>query len=190
MKKLTLIFLNLLMCISLSACGENGRYNYEPNNGYDPSGEEITSQETEIQINYNEIIQNTSWTASGDGSCMMFTDDVNYFWYKDRDTTDDNYFAGTYQFYMGESAVEHITVDLSEYGVTEEELQSIFDGSDDYDLENFVCMTVEENSVIINGEEQLTESRMNSYFGFMLNDGTYLDIANMTTGTYYGFTKD
>ena len=39
-------------------------------------------------------------------------------------------------------------------------------------------------------KEQLSEDALSSYLGFFLQDGTYLDIANMTTGTYYGFTKE
>jgi len=37
---------------------------------------------------------------------------------------------------------------------------------------------------------ELSEDALSSYLGFFLQDGTYLDIANMTTGTYYGFTKE
>lgn len=43
---------------------------------------------------------------------------------------------------------------------------------------------------MLDGAEQLKEEKEISYYGFMLQDGGYLDIANMTTGTYYGFTKE
>ena len=39
------------------------------------------------------------------------------------------------------------------------------------------------------GEEQLSGDVRSSYLGFLLQDGTYLDIANMATGTYYGFKR-
>lgn len=138
----------------------------------------------------NDIVSNTSWTATDDGSYMVFADDTDYAWYQSKDDKNDNYFAGTYQFYMGEAALQHITVDLADFGVTNDEMQNIFDNSDTYDLEHFVCMTVANDSFMLSGVEQLGEIAEVHYYGFLLLDGTYLDIANMTTGAYYGFTKE
>lgn len=142
----------------------------------------------ELQAN-NDIVVNTSWVAR-DGSCMVFIDDTNYAWYQKKDVVDDNYFAGTYEFYMGNAALEHLTVDLKEFGVTKDEMQQIFDSNEEYSLENFVCMTVDNESFMLAGEEQLEQNKEISYYGFLLQDGNYLDIANMVTGTYYGFMKE
>ena len=59
-----------------------------------------------------------------------------------------------------------------------------------YTRDNFICFSCVNQSFILRGEEQLSEDVRSSYLGFLLRDGTYLDIANMTTGTYYGFTKE
>lgn len=135
-------------------------------------------------------IANTAWVSKDDGSYMVFTNETEYAWYQSKEETDDNYFMGTYQFYSGDAALRYITVDLVDYSITEEEMQKIFDENEAYNLENFVCMTMDNESFMLNGEEQLDENSSVSYFGFMLEDNTYLDIANMNTGAYYGFTKE
>lgn len=138
----------------------------------------------------NEIVTDSAWRSVDDESYMVFKDDANYAWYQVEGEEDDNYFAGTYEFYIGEAAVSHLTVDLAEFEITNEEIQDIFDSNEEYSLENFVCMTVDNSSFMLNGEEQLAENKPMSYFGFLLRDNTYLDIVNMITGSYYGFIKD
>ena len=48
----------------------------------------------------------------------------------------------------------------------------------------------EEPFIYAGRAEHLNEEKEVSYYGFILQDGGYLGIANMTTGTYYGFTKE
>lgn len=165
------ISLALILMLCFTACAKN------------PAGD------ADEAANRNALA-NTAWVSVDDGSYMVFTDETNYAWYQNKDVADDNYFMGTYQFYIGQAALQYITVDLAEFAVTEEELQQIFDANEEYNLENFVCMTADNASFMLNGEEQLSENSAVSYFGFLLEENTYLDIANMTTGTYYGFTKE
>lgn len=187
MKSLYVIFI-LLSCMTLTACEKSI-------DGPNPTGEpfvassEIGGQEYETIENSNAVIVNTAWIAR-DESYMVFMEENRYAWYQKKEITDDNYYAGTYEFFMGSAALEHLTVDLADYGVTKEEMQQVFDRNEEYSLDNFVCMTVDNDSFMLNGQEQLEENKEVSYFGFLLEDGTYLDIANMTTGTYYGFTKE
>lgn len=189
MKKLCSLLLILTTCLALSACSKNA---FIPTNT--PEEPPIAASEpdepgSDTDENSNTMVANTSWIAR-DKSCMVFMEDDRYAWYQTKEITDDNYYAGTYQLFLGEAALKHLTVDLEEYGVTEDEMQQVFDKNEEYSLENFVCMTIENDSFMLNGEEQLDQNKEVSYFGFLLQDGTYLDIANMTTGTYYGFTKE
>lgn len=139
--------------------------------------------------NHN-ILAGTSWISADDESQMVFNEDQSFGWYQSKDEKDDNYFSGTYVFYMGQEAMNYLTGDLSEYNVTEEEMQFYFDKNKEYALDNFVCFTTNNQSFLLNGEEQLSEEQKTSYYGFLLGDGTFLDIANMSTGTYYGFSKE
>lgn len=149
-----------------------------------------TSEVSTREGSESDILAGTSWIAAGDGSQLVFNTDKSYAWYRSKDETDDNYFAGTYEAYIGQAAMDYLTGELSEYGITPEEMQPYFDRNEEYGIDNFICFTVNNESFLINGEEQLSGNKENSYFGFLLLDGTYLDIANMTTGTYYGFSKE
>lgn len=137
-----------------------------------------------------DIVSGTSWIATDDGSQLVFNKDQSFFWYKSKAEKNDNYFAGTYEFYIGKAAMDYLTGDLAEYGVTAEEMQFYFDRNEMYSLENFICFSTNNQSFLLDGKEQLSQEKKTSYFGFLLKDGTYLDIANMDTHTYYGFSKE
>lgn len=137
-----------------------------------------------------DLVAGTSWISADDGSQMIFNKDQSFGWYQSKDDKEDNYFAGTYDFYIGQDAMDYVTGPLSGYGVTEEKMQLYFDKNEEYGLDNFVCFTTNNQSFMLNGEEQLSEEKKSSYFGFLLQDGTFLDVANMVTGTYYGFSKE
>lgn len=130
---------------------------------------------------------NTTWIAS-DGSEMIFGEkEMN--WYKDEGVHDDNYYTGTYEYYRGKDAVKFITTELSEYGVTEEELDRLFEKNSEQTEENFVVFNLVYSGIVIGGETTVPPRPLVPWYGFILNDGTYLDVVNMNTATYYAFTK-
>lgn len=137
-----------------------------------------------------DFLAGTAWIANNDGSYWVFEPDHTFHWYQTKGITDDNYFAGTYEFHMGSDGIKYLTTELSQYAVTEEEILGVIARAPAYNVDNFVCFSTTNQSFLRNGEEQLDQPNVSSYFGFLLLDGTYLDIANMTTGNYYGFTKE
>ncbi|MBD5085427.1 MAG: YueC family protein [Clostridiales bacterium] len=137
-----------------------------------------------------DLLAGTSWIAANDGSQWVFREDQTFHWYQTKGETDDNYFAGTYEFHIGQDALDYLTTELSRYAVTEREMRDVISRVPEYTVDNFVCFSCVNQSFMLNGQEQLSEENVSSYFGFLLLDGTYLDIANMTTGTYYGFMKE
>lgn len=168
MKKRRLIYSILLLCLFLylSGCASGA----DAQNG--------------------NILAGTSWISADDGSQMVFNEDESFGWYQSKEEKDDNYYAGTYDFYVGQDAMDYLTGDLAEYEVTKEEMQLYFDRNEEYGLNNFVCFTLNNQSFLLSGEEQLSEEKQTHYFGFLLEDGTFLDIANMITATYHGFSKE
>ena len=137
-----------------------------------------------------DLLAGTSWLSGDDNSQWVFGTDKTFHWYQTEGETDDNYFAGTYEFHVGQDAVNYLTTELSEYGITERMIRQVISSNLEYILDNFVCFSCVNQSFMLHGKEQLSEDTISSYLGFFLQDGTYLDIANMTTGTYYGFTKE
>lgn len=138
-------------------------------------------------VDSGSLISNTTWIASG-GSEVVFSE-KRIDWYQDPEEHSDNYYSGVYKFYIGKEAVDYITKDLSEYGVTKNELSSVFDRNIDYSEDNFVVLDIRYDKFILDGKEQEIPRPLVPWFGFILDDNTYLDVANMNTGTYYKFTK-
>ena len=137
-----------------------------------------------------DLLAGTSWISGNDNSQWVFGTDKTFHWYQTEGETDDNYFAGTYEFHVGQDAINYLTTEFSDYGITERKIRQVISSNSEYTLDNFVCFSCVNQSFMLRGKEQLSEDTISSYLGFFLQDGTYLDIANMTTGTYYGFTKE
>lgn len=147
-------------------------------------GNEKVKEENNKPINE---MSNTIWIAS-DGSEMIF-EEKDFNWYKDEGVHDDNYYTGTYEYYRGEAAVKFITTELSQYGVTEEELNTIFASDSKRTKENFVVFNMVYSSITIDGETSTPPRALVPWYGFILEDGTFLDVVNMNTASYYKFTK-
>ena len=135
----------------------------------------------------NNDMNNTVWIAT-DNSEMIF-DETSFNWYRDEGVYSDNYYGGTFEYYRGTDAVKFITTELSQYGVTESELQKLFERNEKYSEENFVVFNLVYNKVVMSGENITPERPLVPWYGFILEDGTVLDVVNMNTGTYYTFTK-
>lgn len=126
-----------------------------------------------------------------DGSVIYFETDDEFVWYQSDEDHDDNYFSGTYEFYFAEDAQDYIVNDLSDLGVTKNELTEYFERNNDsdfYKLSNFCCMVMHNDKMKMNGEDiDLSSESSDSYYMGFYADG-YLDAANMLTGNYASFT--
>ena len=190
MNKLLSITLLSAMLVFLPGCGKDAGSTETPQ---DPPAVELdaekenaaeTSSAAGSSVN---MMGNTTW-LSDDGSQVIFTED-RIDWYRSADDHSDNYYSGTYAFYMGEAAVDYITRDLSEYGITKEVLNILFDRSDKQNVSNFVVFDIRYDKYLLCGEEQTIERPLVPWFGFIFDEYTRLDVANMNTGTYYPFFK-
>lgn len=133
------------------------------------------------------LVANTRWLC-GDGSELVLTSN-RLDWYQEEGVHNDNYFSAEYKFYIGKDAVKFVTENLSEYGVTKDELQNTFDRNEMYDESNFVVFYINYDKFILDGEEQTITKPISPWFGFILRNNTFLDVANMNTKSYYDFEK-
>ena len=133
-------------------------------------------------------MDHTVWISDHDGSEVVFTED-RIDWYLDAKDHGDNYCSGTFSFYMGEDAVRYLTEDLAQYGITQEEVLSLVVGSDRYSVKDLVVFDLRYDKIVADGAEHKIEQPMAPWFGFLLDEGTRLDVCNMQTGGYYSFTK-
>lgn len=129
-----------------------------------------------------------------DDSVIKFYDDYRFIWWKDA-YSEDNYYAGTYSVYYGEDAKERITEDLTQFAVTEEELDAYFErneGDEIYSIENLTLIELDHTEVVFDGvEEDMSDydTTISYYYGFYDTTTKKLDAANMATGTYYLFER-
>lgn len=181
MKKIWAGLLPIIMLLGLAGCsgqaeGSKGLVSKTSHSGQAEDSKDFLSE--------------TSWIELNDGSQWVFHKDNRFHWYQSKEVTDDNYYAGTYEFHIGQDAMNYLTEDLSEYGVTKEEMQGVIDRTEAYTLDNLVCFSTTNQSFLYNGVEQISDEVVTSYYGFLLRDGKLLDIANMITGSYYSFRKE
>lgn len=138
----------------------------------------------------DDLLDDTSW-LSNDGSYIVFNDDETFEWYQKKEVTDNYYYSGTFEIFVGQEAVDYVTNDLSNYGITEDELEGVFDRAEEYELDIFICFVLNNESCMVNGENVLEAGAvLTPYYGFVLEDGTFLDVANMVTATYMSFEKE
>lgn len=151
----------------------------------------LQSQEQEEEQN---ILVQTSWVSDTDYSQIIFSDGQEFEWYQLPEDKTDNYFTGTYSFYIGQEAMDYITQTFSEYEVTEEDMEGIFLQNEEYELDNFVALNLKNDYFVLDGEEQVTDPEKpyfeTYFFGFLREDGAILDIANMDSGMYAWFVKE
>lgn len=130
-----------------------------------------------------------NWVGNDD-SLIELSKDGTFMWYRNADVKDDYYYEGTYEVYNGDKAVEYIANDLSDYGVTAEAQQALFDGDvEEYTKDNYYCLVLSNDKMVVEGENTLDETFITPYLGFYYEDEKYLDIANMNTNNYHGYTR-
>ena len=143
-------------------------------------------EETNV-INSSSLVSNTTWIASDESEVIFTSERID--WYQNEYNHTDNYYSGEYKFYIGKDAVKYITEELDQYGVTKEELEDLFDRNENYSENNFVVFDIRYDEFVLDGEKQTITRPLVPWYGFLLEENTFLDVSNMNTGTYYKFTK-
>ena len=144
--------------------------------------------EADITADY---FQKYNWLEN-DGSYLVLESSTRFKYYRNKDEQDDYYYTGTYEFYSGPEAISYVVDDLSEYGVTRDEIDGIIDRNEEYNTSNFVCLVIHNEEQIVDGEDIMENDVMTPYYGFYLKEGSNeaLDIANMNAASYYYFTPE
>ncbi len=148
-------------------------------------------------IDYVNMIEKNNWITTGDNSYMVFDKKTKSFtYYQTYLDTSDNYYTGKYQIYAGEDAFDYITEDISELGVEKSEIRSMISMNEEYEMENLLCICLDYEELIVDGEKQDRDPWTVHYFGFYLTpeeDGeTYnvLDVCNMEAASYVTFVLE
>ena len=142
----------------------------------------------------NEVFTAHSWTEINSDSYLVPKADGTFRYYKDKSVTDDYYYEGHYDFYMGDAAYKYITEDLSSYGVTKQELDTLFALNEDYNKSNLIVFVLHNEKCIMDGEDTLAgkDPVDTPYYGCLIENGEEkaLDVANMNAMKYYYFVSE
>lgn len=133
-------------------------------------------------------IKGYKWKANDNSVLYLYNDDT-FIWYKDDFIYYDNYYTGKYEVYKGIAAINYMTNELPLYGVTaEEQMDLIYNQQIDNAMENYYVIVLDNEYLKIDGEEQVY-SDDTYYFGFYNESKEYLDLVNVKTANYSGFTR-
>jgi hypothetical protein len=141
-------------------------------------------KEDKNDYNYEHVISH-SFIAE-DGSFIVFNDDMTFYWYRDKDNLEDNYYYGVYEIYRGENAIGHISSDLSLYNVTEEEQRNLLKNKS---INNYYNWNLYNKKLVSNHKEE-TINRDSHYYGLASNDYKSFELVNMNSSTYATFTLE
>ena len=129
--------------------------------------------------------------TADDGSTIYFYEDGTFDWYRDEENSDDLK-SGNYSAVFGDDAEEMLTTDLSEYGITQQELDDYHDRNEDVDLykqENLVVLTLETTDIELDDSEVDMPDLPYTVYYYGHCDGDSFDGVNMSTASYFILTR-
>ena len=146
---------------------------------------------------YEKMISKYNWITTGDGSYMVFNrKNKTFTYYMTYLDTSDNYYSGHYTIYYGKEAFNYITKDLSDLGITKDELRQIIRSNDMYDEDNLILICCDHEEKITGGTSQDAEPWTIHYCGFYLQSDQngktmdVLDLTNMEAASYITFIRE
>ncbi len=180
MKKILVFTLLILSAFAASSCGmvTNALMRFVS------EGDAAAYSSTLDELSGND------WEAN-DGSLLCLNEDSSFDWYQKAEDLTNNYYSGSYKVYNGKDAIEYITSELSEYALTREEQEALISRNSEYTYDNYYCLVLDNEECMVDGENILDASQPSRtpYYGFYYEGDEYLDLANMNSGNYSGFTR-
>lgn len=136
-----------------------------------------------------------NWLEAGDpeSNSYIVPESGNRFrWYRDKDITDNYYHTGSYELSVGNEGIDYIVNNFSEYGFSREDFQRMKMVDKRYSVNNFVCLVLNNEETIVNGENKLAETVTTPYFGFYIveGDSKNLILVNMKSENHYVFAAE
>ncbi len=146
---------------------------------------------------YEKMISKYNWITTGDGSYMVFNrKNKTFTYYLTYLDTSDNYYSGHYTIYYGKDAFNYITKDLSNLGITKDELRQIIRNNDMYEEDNLILICCDHEEKITDGTSQDVDPWTIHYCGFYLQSEQngkkidVLDLTNMEAASYITFVRE
>ena len=151
---------------------------------------EATTEPT-YKIVDTSYITNVMWVETQADSCLIFNGN-NFNYYQTYKDLNDNYYTGTYNIFVGEVAIDKVTTDYSQYGVTRQELDNLFAKNTSITKDNFVCIMLNNTGCWQNGQNTRDEQWVRPFYGFYMKVNNHYEmvLVQMNTGDYYAFVDE
>lgn len=135
-------------------------------------------------------ITNVKWVETQADSCLIFNGS-NFNYYQTYKDLNDNYYTGTYDIFIGEEAIDKVTNDYSQYGVTRQELDEFF-AKGSVTKDSFVCILLNNTGCWQNGQNTRDEQWIRPFYGFYMKVDNHYEmvLVQMNTGDYYAFVDE
>ena len=149
-----------------------------------------TTKETtaEDEDDKTEIITKTNWVEKHDGSYLVFEKHNSFKYYQSVTDTSNYYYTGKYELYFGDEAIDVITNDYEEAGVTEDEIKQMYT---DKQLKNLVVLILKNDGCWVDGENTRDEAWTTVYLGyFQEKNGYEIFLINVSTATDFDFIPE
>ena len=135
-----------------------------------------------------EIISETDWVETHDGSYLVFEDGDNFKYYKDYRVTDNYYYTGTYEITFGVEAIDLITEKYTEYGYTEDDITNMIAADRGIPgMSEFVVLVLNNDGCWIDGVNTEDFKWKTVYMGYYYADENELDLINLDANTDFYF---
>ena len=136
-----------------------------------------------------EYIKGHSFSCS-DGSYIVFKDDYTFYWYKDKDDLNDNYYYGTYTVKRGENAVSFINSELAIYSINEEDQYKMINRkNEDNAIDLYFNWNLHNDKLVYDGKVEKLD-RDTHFYGFSSSNYLSFDLVNMMSSNYATFLLD
>jgi len=135
-----------------------------------------------------ELITSINWIEKNSESYLTFGKRNSFKYYQSYTDTTDYYYTGKYELYFGEDAIKVITEDYDEYGLTKDEIESMYTRKE---LKNLVLLVLKNDGCWIDGENTRDEEWTSLYLGFF-EDGSNksLYLLNLGAVSYFDFVPE
>lgn len=156
----------------------------------DDDDDDDDDDDNDDSSDYVEFIESKNWIETHADSYIVFERKNNFKYYETYADTTNNYFSGKYELYTGSKAIEVITEDYEEAGLTKDEIEDLLD-SWDVDQKYFVCLVFNNDGCWVDGENTNDENWTTVYVGVLQEKpDVELYLLNVSSATEYLFVPE
>ena len=160
---------------------------YQPGETVPLDIRELTDTAT-FDLGPDNVVAGFSFFDENRNTVIQFTDSENFVTYIDADNRDALYAYGTYEFYIGDEAIEQVS-DMKEYGLTEDEIE-LSNRNMGIDDENFVAIVFEIKGYVDEEGNDNENDITSLYIGSYIEEDDALDLLNCNTISFYYLVKE